>query len=175
MCLSKTHTTSYGKLKIGALLTNGADPDILETYEAERRSVAKQLMNLDSRLVQAYEKQQKDTSSGIYEVREQYAGFMAGVDVVYEHSILTAQERKHCDLNLAKNVQLGMRLQYVSIVYQCDGIAIHIAERLMSDGSWRLLVFPGDLRQPEKMKILACFAHSVSKRLQQIYFQFIRD
>lgn len=92
-------------------------------------------MNLDSRLVQAYEKQQKDTSSGIYEVREQYAGFMAGVDVVYDHSILTAQERKNCDLNLAKNVQLGMRLQYVSIVYQCDGIAIHIAERFMSDGS----------------------------------------
>ncbi|CAI7637940.1 unnamed protein product [Penicillium palitans] len=160
--------------KIGALITHGADPIVLETYETERRPVAEQLMNLDFRLVQAYEKQQNDTSSGIYEVREQYAGFMAGVDVVYAHSVLTAQEGKHCDSNLAKNLQLGMRLPSVIVVYQCDGIAIHIAERLISDGSWRLLVFPGDLRQPERMKSLAGFAHSVVKALYQISLQRVR-
>ncbi|OQE77469.1 hypothetical protein PENNAL_c0061G00603 [Penicillium nalgiovense] len=67
--------------KLGAVITNGAEPTILETYETERRPVAKQLMDLDSRLVQAYEEEENDNSSGIYEVREQYAGFMAGVDV----------------------------------------------------------------------------------------------
>ncbi|KAJ5561491.1 hypothetical protein N7461_000252 [Penicillium sp. DV-2018c] len=65
---------SYNLLwKVGAVLTNCANPTILETYEAERRPVAKQLMDLDSRLVEAYEKNQSDVSSGIYEIREQTA------------------------------------------------------------------------------------------------------
>ncbi|CAI7611503.1 unnamed protein product [Penicillium palitans] len=97
---------SYNLLwKIGEVLTNCADPIILETYEIEQRPVAKELMNLDTRLVQAYEKKQKDSSSGIYEVREQYAGFMAGVDVVYAHSVLTTQE----ETKLAQDTAL-MRL-----------------------------------------------------------------
>lgn len=56
--------------KLGAVITNGTDPSIVETYDSERRPVTKKLMDLDESLVQAYEKEENDTSSGIYEVRE---------------------------------------------------------------------------------------------------------
>ncbi|KAI9932566.1 hypothetical protein MW887_008811 [Aspergillus wentii] len=164
---------SYNLLwKIGAVIANGADPIILETYETERRPVAEQLMELDSQLVHAYEKEQKDTSSGIYEVRDQHAGFMAGVGVVYAHSVLIAQERNS---KPARNLQLGMRLPSVLVVNQCDGIALQMGERLMSDGSWRLLVFPGDLRQPERMESLAYFTDSLSKCLRPVSLQRKQD
>ncbi|KAJ5577620.1 uncharacterized protein N7459_006584 [Penicillium hispanicum] len=161
--------------KLGAVITNGADPMILETYDTERRPVAKQLMDLDSRLVQAYEKNDEDLSSGIYEVREQYAGFMAGIDVTYPASTLVA-EKETGDSTLASNIKLGMRLPSFPVVYQCDGVSAHLVQSLASDGAWRLLVFPGDLRQPEKVHALARFAETFSKRshiahLQQMHSQ----
>ncbi|KAJ5981489.1 hypothetical protein N7522_013910 [Penicillium canescens] len=159
--------------KLGAVITNGADPTILGTYDTERRPVARQLMDLDTRLVQAYEKEEKDISKGIYEVREQYAGFMAGVDVAYTHSILITEGGKDGDSNLASNITLGMRLPSFLVVYLCDGAPSHLAQRLTSDGLWRLLVFPGDLRQPERMKALASFANIFSKHSYLAHLQRI--
>lgn len=161
--------------KLGAVITNGADPIILQTYEAERRPVAKQLMTLDSRLVQAYEKEEKDISSGVYEVRKQYAGFMAGIDVTYPTSILVAEKARAGDSNLAKNIKLGMRLPSFLVLYQCDGVLTHLAQRLPSDGAWRLLVFPGDLRQPERIEALTRFADTFSKHSHPAHLQQMKS
>ena len=157
--------------KLGAVITNGADPVILETYESERRPVARQLMTLDSRLVQAYEKEEKDASSGVYEVRDQYAGFMAGIEVTYPHSIVVADKDRAGETTLAKNIKLGMRLPSFLVVHLCDGVSIHLAQRLPSDGVWRLLVFPGDLREKERVNALSAFAESFSKRSHLAHLQ----
>lgn len=161
--------------KLGAVITNGADPSILETYDSERRPVAKQLMDLDELLVQAYEKEENDTSSGIYEVREKYAGFMAGVDVTYSHSTLITKGKKDNDSNLARNIELGMRLPSFLVVQLCDGVPLHLAQKLTSDGSWRILVFPGDLRQPARMTALANFADYFSKHSYLTHLQRIQS
>ncbi|KAJ5111668.1 hypothetical protein NUU61_001298 [Penicillium alfredii] len=130
--------------KLAAVITNGANAMILATYDSERRPVAKTLMDLDSRLVQAYEMEEKDTSSGIYEIRGQYAGFIAGIDVTYSDSILVTG-KETVDPNLARNIKLGARLPSFLVVFHCDGAPVQLAQRLVSDGAWRLLVFPGDL------------------------------
>jgi phenol 2-monooxygenase len=161
--------------KLGAVIANGADPSILETYDSERRPVAKKLMDLDERLVQAYEKEENDTSSGIYEVREKYAGFMAGVDVTYSHSILIAKGKKDDDSNLARNIELGMRLPSFPVVQMCDGVPLHLVQKLTSNGWWRILVFPGDLRQPARMKGLADFADYFSKHSHLTHLQRIQS
>ncbi|KAJ6111278.1 hypothetical protein N7486_003513 [Penicillium sp. IBT 16267x] len=161
--------------KLGAVITNGADPSILETYDSERHPVAKKLMDLDERLVQAYEKEENDTSSGIYEVREKYAGFMAGVDVTYSYSTLITKGKKDDDSNLARNIELGMRLPSFLVVHMCDGVPLHLAQKLTSNGSWRILVFPGDLRQPARMKALANFADYFSKHSYLTHLQRIKS
>lgn len=148
--------------KLGEFITNGADPIILETYDSERRPVAKQLMTLDSCLVKAYEGE-KNMSGGIYEIRDQYAGFMAGTEITYPNSMLIAGEAEAAVPKLAKNLKLGMRLSSFPVVYQCDGVPIHISHILVSDGAWRLLVFSGDLRKLERLTALSRFAESYSK------------
>ena len=147
--------------KLGAVITGEADPIILATYDAERRPVAEELMRLDSQLVQAYEQEENSTSSGVDDVREQFAGFMAGVEVTYSHNVLISQEGKR---SIAKNITPGMRIPSFPVVYQCDGSSAHLAQRLVSDGSWRLLVFSGDLRQPERKSALFSFADTFSER-----------
>lgn len=156
--------------KLGEVITSGADPIILETYESERRPVAKDLMTLDSRLVKAYE-EEEDQSGGIYEIRDQYAGFMAGIDITYPHNMLIAKEGEAGVPKLAKSVKLGMRLPSFPVVYQCDGVPTQIAQILVSDGAWRLLVFSGDLRKLERMRALARFSESFSKNPHLTYRQ----
>jgi phenol 2-monooxygenase len=145
--------------KLGAILTEGADPIILETYNTERRSVAKRLMDLDAHLVTAYEDQQTGRDSGVYQVREKYAGFMAGVDVTYGPSVLVVDGDKYGSLALARNTKLGMRLPSTTVTYQRDGASTHLTQSLTSDGSWKLLVFPADLDEPGKMDALVNLAH----------------
>jgi phenol 2-monooxygenase len=144
--------------KLGAVLTEGADPAILETYDSERRSVAKKLMDLDARLVGAYETQQNGESSGVYEVRERYSAFMSGVGVTYSPSVLIAFGETHGNPALARDINLGMRLPSNTVTYQRDGASIHLAQWLTSDGSWKLLVFAADLGQPKKIEALVKLA-----------------
>ncbi|KAL5357549.1 FAD binding domain-containing protein [Aspergillus floccosus] len=158
--------------KLGSVITGIADPLILETYHTERHPVAEELMDLDAQLVHAYQDDENESptgtkqeghSGGIDSVRERFAGFMAGVEVTYPHSALVADE-KCTNLSVAKNIKLGMRLPSFRVIYQCSGSPIYLTESLPSDGSWRLLVFPGDLRRPEKMDDLISFAETLSCR-----------
>ncbi|KAJ5109675.1 Monooxygenase FAD-binding [Penicillium argentinense] len=144
--------------KLGAVLTEGAHPDILETYDSERRCVATKLMDLDANLVRAFEDQNSGKSGGAHEVRDRYAGFMAGVDVTYSPSVLVADGVVNGNSALAHKVKLGMRLASERVTYHCDGTSVHLAQRLPSDGSWKLLVFPADLEKPDGMKALKVFA-----------------
>ncbi|EAU33553.1 conserved hypothetical protein [Aspergillus terreus NIH2624] len=158
--------------KLGSVITGIADPIILETYHTERHPVAEELMELDTQLVHAYQDDENESptgakqdsdSGGIDSIRERFSGFMAGVGVTYPHSVLVADE-KCTNSSVAKNIKLGMRLPSFRVIYQCSGSRIHLTERLTSDGSWRLLVFPGDLRRPGKMDDLISFAETLSCR-----------
>lgn len=149
--------------KLGGVITSAIDPLILETYSIERRPLANELMELDSRLVQAYEEEDNSMSNRIREIREQYAGFMAGVDVAYPHSILVAKGEKSNSPSLPKNIKLGVRIPSVPVVYQCDGTSTHLAQRLVSNGMWRLLVFPGDVNKQSTKNTLALLGDALSK------------
>lgn len=145
--------------KLGAVLTGHANPLILATYESERRPVAEKLMDLDSRLVREYEYEGSKDPSYISQARDSYAGFMSGVDVTYEHSMLVDNQTADYEATRpAKKITLGMRIPSVSLLYQCDGTQEHLGRRLRNDGYWRLLVFPGDLREKERMATLDAFA-----------------
>ena len=44
------------------------------------------------------------------------------------------------------------------MISQADGRPIHIADRLSSDGRFRVLIFPGDIKQyPNNLEILHSF------------------
>jgi phenol 2-monooxygenase (NADPH) len=144
--------------KIGEVLTGHANPLILATYESERRPVAEKLMNLDSLLVNEYEYEGSKDPRYISQARGNYAGFMSGVDVTYGYSALVDNRTEDEANRIAKNIKLGMRIPSVSLLYQCDGTQEHLGRRLRSDGSWRLLVFPGDLREEGRMDTLHAFA-----------------
>ena len=58
------------------------------------------------------------------------------------------------------------------MISQADGRPIHIADRLSSDGRFRVLIFPGDIKQyPNNLEILHSFQDLLddSKIFEKIY------
>lgn len=145
--------------KLASVVTGIADQTILETYDSERRPVAEELMEMDHRLVHAYQKG-GSTLDEVEQVRSKYAGFISGVQVTYPPSALVSSG----DVNAAKRVSLGMRLPSLPVIRQADAACRQLAETLVSDGSWKLIVFPGDLRRPDRLDVLNAFADAFSTR-----------
>ncbi|RAH47923.1 FAD binding domain protein [Aspergillus brunneoviolaceus CBS 621.78] len=131
--------------KLGSVITGAASSRVLETYESERRPVAEELLELDAQLVGAYE---KDTGAAkrIESVRDQYSEFISGLGVTYGPDILVANQNAQ---GLAINIEVGRRLDPFYVVNHAEGVSINLMARLPSDGSWRLLVFAGDIHQAD--------------------------
>ncbi|BCR90132.1 uncharacterized protein ACHE_60018A [Aspergillus chevalieri] len=150
--------------KLASVILGRVDPSILETYNSERRPVAQELMRMDSDLVHAYE-QQPGTSgytNSVDKIREQYTGFMTGVKVKYSPNVLIADNKN----SLARNIELGMRLPSFRVVHQASACPLRLAERLVSNGFWRVLVFSGDLREDTSRRRLDSFAEAFKPRLE---------
>ncbi|GLA50759.1 hypothetical protein AnigIFM63604_007074 [Aspergillus niger] len=147
--------------KLCSVITGEASPSILNTYELERRPVGEELLKLDTELVQAYE-QDTSVTEGVERVRGQYIDFMTGVGVTYGPNQLVAG--KKADTAVANNIKIGMRLPSHPVVGQADGISMQLSSRLTSNGAWRLLVFPGDLREPRNQSRLSRFANQFNEQ-----------
>ncbi|XRM43861.1 hypothetical protein ABZX51_007012 [Aspergillus tubingensis] len=147
--------------KLCSVITGEASPSILDTYELERRPVGEELLKLDTELVKAYE-QDTSVTEGVERVRGQYIDFMTGTGVTYGSNNLIA--RKKTDTSVATNIKIGMRLSSYPVVGQADGISMHLVSRLTSNGAWRLLVFPGDLRESRNQSRLAKFASQFNEQ-----------
>ncbi|RAL04537.1 uncharacterized protein BO80DRAFT_490786 [Aspergillus ibericus CBS 121593] len=147
--------------KLGSVITGTAAPRILDTYNLERRPVGEKLLRLDTELVEAYE-QDTTTTEGVERVRNQYVDFMTGVGIAYGPNDLISG--KSGEGSVARNIRVGVRLASYPVVAQADGVCMQLAGRFTSNGAWRLLVFPGDLRGSRNWGRLCDFAARFNKQ-----------
>ncbi|KAF7595400.1 hypothetical protein BBP40_006395 [Aspergillus hancockii] len=153
--------------KLALVITRAANPAILDTYHQERHPVAEELMRFDDHLVHAYEEgdMEDDGKADVEAVRNQFAGFRAGVGATYSPNILV--QKGGANAALAGNIQLGKRLPSHLVVGQADGCPVHLAEKLSSNGCWRLLVFSGDLHCSRNLDRVSLFAKEFNDRFHQ--------
>lgn len=147
--------------KICSVLEGSADPKILSTYAPERRPVAKQLLDLDQQMAEFYSKGPSQDSEEYQSFREHFSSFMTGVSVTYSLNLLVhgSEEKSQSNVHsqLASNLRLGQRLPPWEIACQSAGLVTNISDLLQSDGSWRIVVLPGDVRKQamlQKLKAL---------------------
>ena len=147
--------------KIGAVLKGKARPEILNTYELERHSVALDLILKDREFANFYADGPGILSENYHNFRSRFQDFLSGVTVEYAPSILTTGLSGPSNLGplsagqpdnaltyhrFAKHVKLGRRLPSYKVINQAEAREIHVANLLESNGRWRVLVFAGDLR-----------------------------
>lgn len=148
-----------------ALVCKGlASDEILKTYESERITVAKGLIAFDHKLSRMFSGKPLVPSSDVLdgvnmtEFQQVFSDgnlFASGTNVDYQKSVLEVKSgsEKHVT-EYASNLPVGMRFRTTKVVTHSDARPIHLEDRVLSDGRFRILLFCGDATKKEVSKKL---------------------
>lgn len=162
--------------KLGAVISGIAKPEILKTYNIERRQVALDLLAVDREIARFYSPDRRkglvsndkdeNGSADFGVLRNKMYEFLAGVGVIYLPSMLVSKPTQKTAVNdelgkqqkliskqeLAPNIKVGMRIPSYKVINQAEARPVHIADLLKSTGQWRIIVFAGDVQEPSQAK-----------------------
>jgi phenol 2-monooxygenase len=159
--------------KVASVVKGHADRSILKTYEAERKKIAKDLIDFDHKFSRLFSgRPAKDVMDAEGISMEEFKNafekgnlFASGTAVDYEDSLIVAKPKREAskgtertvvsDQSLAPGIPVGHRMPSVKVLSQSDARPWHFQERLPSIGRWRVVVLPGDITQPAQAAKLA--------------------
>lgn len=156
--------------KIASVLRGQSKPDILHTYQLERQYTAKELIDFDykwSRLFTGQIKPGKDADEG--EMRaawEQSIKFTSGTGVVYAPDGLLVLDQPNAS-KLAKNITVGGHFENHQVVGAFNAHSIKLQAELKADGRWRVLIFPGDVRESDALDALTNLGNQLQTIVQK--------
>jgi len=138
------------------VLQGSGKPEVLQTYDAERRIIALELIELDRRTSDFYSMGRRELSQGYAAFRGRFSGVSSGVDVIYGPELLVDGARKASQQpaglgtrpELATGIQFGARIPSHEVVCQADVTVHRLLDLLPSNGKWRVLIFAGNVLSP---------------------------
>ncbi|KAJ7165334.1 FAD binding domain-containing protein [Mycena filopes] len=137
--------------KLAACVKGVARPSILDTYGEERVEVARQLIEFDHKISRLFSGKPAITAESEGVSMEEFQAlwvrmgkWTSGTAVRYDPSlIMTAGSPTKREL--ARNIIIGSHFESQMVVCYADAHATHLADRLVSNGRWRLIVFAGNV------------------------------
>jgi phenol 2-monooxygenase len=152
--------------KIAHVLRGWAQPDILDTYELERRKFAQDLINFDKQFskmfstkVRSEENPDGHTQEEFLEAFHTFGRFTSGIGIHYEASAISKLEHQA----LASKLIVGERFPPSIIIRTADARPYEIQDLLTSDTRFKIAIFTGDQKNPEQKKKLDTLAAAVEK------------
>lgn len=142
--------------KIASVLNGQAKPSVLHTYQLERQRTAQQLIDFDREWSAMFSgKAKTGESDGISPeemkaAMEKSINFTSGTGVVYEPNVTVLDQQK----TRAKNLIVGSHFKNSQVVGAYNAHTIQLQHRLVADGRWRIVVFPGDVREAASLAAL---------------------
>jgi phenol 2-monooxygenase (NADPH) len=174
--------------KVAGCVKGRWDRSVLKTYQSERRRIAQDLIEFDHRFSRLFSgRPAKDVmdEEGISmevfkEAFEKGNMFASGIAIDYGASVIVAKEGSSKEQGdgtdvrgarapqsksvqeRAMGVKLGMRMPSFKVLNQADARPWHFQELLKSNGTWRVVVFPGDIRKPELKRRLGILGEKLA-------------
>lgn len=155
--------------KLGSYLTGQATQDLIKTYVCERQQTAAELIEFDRMWSKIFKSGANGTGADY--VRDQFvkAGrYTAGQAYRYSKSIITWPSKECQKTNgttigpRESQLVVGMRFPSAQVVRYSDGKVHQLLSVLQSDRRWRIVVFAGDIQQPETQERV----HQVASTLE---------
>ncbi|KAJ7918198.1 FAD binding domain-containing protein [Mycena leptocephala] len=143
--------------KLAACAKGMASGSILDTYGAERVEVARQLIEFDHKFSRFFSGKPAVAESEGVSMEEFQALWVrmekwtSGTAVKYDPSLIVA-DSSPTKTELAQNIIIGSHFESQMVVCYADAHAIQFADRLVSDGRWRLIVFSGNMGSPDQLQ-----------------------
>ncbi len=133
--------------KLASVIKGHSSPRILHTYSAERRAIAKELIDFDRIFAEMFSAAPKVSSeadgagvdpTAFQTYFQQQGRFTAGTATHYTPSLISA-EPKH--QSLADGLVVGMRFHSAPVIRLADAKPVHLGHTLKADGRWRFFLF----------------------------------
>jgi 2-polyprenyl-6-methoxyphenol hydroxylase-like FAD-dependent oxidoreductase len=133
--------------KLASVLRGRSRPEILHGYSAERRAVAKELIDFDRAFAAMFSAAPKPSEDGEgvspaefqrYFVKQ--GRFTAGTATQYEPSLISASPDF---AHLATGLVVGMRFHSAPVIRLADAKPVQLGHAVKADGRWRLFIFAG--------------------------------
>lgn len=132
--------------KLAAVIRGRSSPQLLHTYSAERRAIAKELIDFDREFANMFSSRPMADAAGDERIDpaefQRYfvkkLRFTAGTETRYRPSIITAEDTYQ---HLAKGFVIGMRLHSAPVIRLADAKRVHLGHTVKADGRWRVFAF----------------------------------
>jgi phenol 2-monooxygenase len=130
--------------KLAFVLRKQSPPSLLHTYSAERRTVAKELIDFDREWASLLASTHDD-GAGIDPARTQSyfarsGRYTAGTATQYQPSILTGESAYQ---PLAQGLVIGKRFHSAPVIRLADAKPVHLGHVVKADGRFRIFAFAG--------------------------------
>ena len=129
---------------------------LLSTYESERGSVARDLIEFDRYFMRVFSSRSLGgevvSASEFSEAFIRAGRYTAGLTAKYADSAIV--KAAWSQQELAPGLVVGMRFPSAQVVRYCDAKAMQLVKALMADGRWRIVAFVGEIGQKETMERL---------------------
>lgn len=126
--------------KLGYVLDGRSPERLLSTYSAERKVVAKELIDFDKKwsTLMATKPEDMEDPSELEDFYVRTAEFPAGFMTEYAPSMLVAEATHQ---SLAEGFPLGKRFKSAPVVRVPDANPVHMGHHHRADGRWRIYAF----------------------------------
>lgn len=128
--------------KLAAVLRGMSPESLLKTYNEERHTIAKQLIDFDKEWAGMLHKASLNDGSVTAEQVQEYfvrsGRYTAGTATRYDRSLLTGDTEHQ---KLASGLTIGSRFHSSTVIRLADAKPIHLGHTIDADGRWRLFAF----------------------------------
>jgi phenol 2-monooxygenase (NADPH) len=131
--------------KLASVLRGRCSPPLLHTYSAERRAVAKELIDFDREWAALLASTHGEGDGGAHPAKTQeyfirHGRYTAGTATRYRRSILTGTpDYQH----LAEGFIVGKRFHSAPVIRFADGKPVQLGHVVKADGRFRIFAFAG--------------------------------
>ncbi|QCI67656.1 FAD-binding monooxygenase [Phreatobacter stygius] len=135
--------------KLASVLRKQSPARLLHSYSAERRAIAKELVDFDREwagILSGASKAATDGQGGGIDPAEvqryfvQHGRYTAGTVTRYAPSVLTGEPAHQ---HLAGGFVVGTRFHSAPVIRLADAKPVHLGHVVKADGRWRLIAFAG--------------------------------
>jgi phenol 2-monooxygenase (NADPH) len=128
--------------KLASVLQKRCPPALLHTYSAERRAIAKELIDFDrewaAMLVSSHEEGEGPDPAETQDYFVRHGRYTAGTATRYTSSLLTGEGTHQ---HLAKGFIIGQRFHSAPVIRFADAKPLHLGHVGKADGRFRIYVF----------------------------------
>ncbi|KZT68041.1 hypothetical protein DAEQUDRAFT_712462 [Daedalea quercina L-15889] len=153
--------------KLAYVLKGRADANILDTYEAERRAHALELIQIDRNIFKAF--------SADRLVVEAYANvlgennmFLSGIGIKCNSRLTVPDED-----NIAPGLRLGERVPWAHITRHSDWNPVSLLDLMPYNGHFKLIILPGDTRDPAVAQRFNAFAGELVQSVRADVLEYL--